>query len=118
MTAKELRGIRLSMGLRQAKFAERIRVSRVSVARMETGLTPVTPSMALLIEYVAKDHEAVDSERGRRRAGDKRKHGPAARPTRGQARPGQGTTTVQKRGRRGVHRAPDRVRKPQGDREC
>src|SRR5262245_18004509 len=100
MRAKELRELRQHIGLTQAEMAERLGVARNSVARIENGRQTITRSMELLIGYVARDHAAVDSERGRRRAGDKRKHGPAARPTRGQARPGQGTTTVQKRGRR------------------
>src|SRR5262245_9719150 len=99
MTPKQLRDIRERMGLTQAELAERLRIARNSVARMENGRQAITPSMALLIEYVSKDHEALDRERSRRRAGDQRVHGGKARASRGETRPRQGTTQVQKRRR-------------------
>src|SRR5262249_29374702 len=99
MTQKQVVAIREAMGLTQAQFAERLRVSRNSVARIEVGLQVITPAMALLIEYVAKDHEALDRERSRRRARRQRVDSAKARPSRRKDRPGQGITAVQKRRR-------------------
>jgi DNA-binding XRE family transcriptional regulator len=65
MTNKQLKAIRNKLGLSQAELAERLKVSRVSVTRMEYGSQVITPSMGLLIGYVA--HE-VGNERQRQRA--------------------------------------------------
>jgi len=75
MTSKELRTIREAMGLTQAAFAERLRVSRNTVARIEVGLQVITPSMALLIGYVAREAgvDATHPERSRRKVKGKRK---------------------------------------------
>ena len=43
------------MGLTQAEMAERIGMTRNSVARMERGEMIVTPPMALLISFVARE---------------------------------------------------------------
>src|SRR5262245_32439618 len=99
MDGVQLRAIRKQMGLTQAAMAGRLRLTENSVARMERDEVSITPSMELLIQYVAQDHEAVDSQRSRRRAGDKRIDGSQARPARGQARQRQGAAAVQKRGR-------------------
>jgi DNA-binding XRE family transcriptional regulator len=57
VTPKELKAIRDQMGLTQAELAERLKIARNTVARMERSLQAITPSMALLIGYVARDHE-------------------------------------------------------------
>src|SRR5215467_3529840 len=74
MTSKELRVIRKSMELTQLEFADRIRVARNSVVRMENGQMIVTPPMALLIGYVAKDHDATHRQRSRGATEDKTAH--------------------------------------------
>jgi len=57
------------MGLTQDGLADRLKVSSNSVARMERGEMIVTPPMALLISYVARDYE-----RARQRASDTSRH--------------------------------------------
>jgi transcriptional regulator with XRE-family HTH domain len=76
MTGKELRRIRGALGLTQVGLAERLRISRNSVARMETGAMIVTPPMELLIQYVAREAgvDAVNPARGRKHAQGKRAH--------------------------------------------
>src|SRR5215471_16614215 len=75
MTPKELRTIREAMGLTQAAFAERLRVSRNTVARIEVGLQVITPSMALLIGYVAREAgvDVADTKGSRDQVKDQRK---------------------------------------------
>src|SRR5262245_47607109 len=77
MTRKELREIRGRMGLTQAELAERIRVARNSVARMENGRQAITPPMELLIQYVAREAGIDPAHQGRSRgaAQDKAAHG-------------------------------------------
>jgi transcriptional regulator with XRE-family HTH domain len=65
MTREQLRTIRDRMGLTQAGLAEKLKVARNSVARMESGRMIITPPMALLISFVAREAEV---ERGRQRA--------------------------------------------------
>jgi transcriptional regulator with XRE-family HTH domain len=60
MTGKQLKAIREKLGLSQGQFAERLKVTRVSVNRMENGMQAVTASMELLITLVARE---VQSER-------------------------------------------------------
>jgi transcriptional regulator with XRE-family HTH domain len=81
MTGKELRLIRDQMDLTQAELAERLRVARNSVARMENGRQAITASMELLISFVreAGVGKAPDSRRGSRTASDKREHRAKAR---------------------------------------
>lgn len=67
MTGKELRRIRQKLGFTQTEFAERLRISRVSVNRMEYGNQVITPSMALLIELLAKE---IERERTGKRGAD------------------------------------------------
>jgi transcriptional regulator with XRE-family HTH domain len=55
MTKKQLRAIRDAMGLTQAAFAAELKISRNSIARMETGGMIITPPMALLISFVARE---------------------------------------------------------------
>ena len=79
------------MALTQAQFAERLRVSRNSVARMEVGLQVITPAMGLLIVYVAREAgvEASHGKTGRRSAPGKGAHGGAAFDSRGKGRRAQ-----------------------------
>src|SRR5262245_7845195 len=74
MTQKQVVAIREAMGLTQAQLAERLGVSRNSVARMEVGLQVITPAMALLIEYVAREAgvDVTHPKRSRGKASDKR----------------------------------------------
>jgi transcriptional regulator with XRE-family HTH domain len=76
MTGEALRRIRGALGLTQAGLAERLRISRNSVARMETAVMIVTPPMELLIQYVAREAgiDAINPARGRKRAQGKRAH--------------------------------------------
>jgi transcriptional regulator with XRE-family HTH domain len=63
------------MGLTQAELGDRLRLTRNSVARMERDEVAITPSMQLLIGYVAREAglgEPADSPRSRRRAQGKR----------------------------------------------
>jgi|SRR5262244_3199895 len=55
MTGKELRAIRKRLGLTQVGFADRIRVARNTVVRMENGQMIITPPMELLIQFVARE---------------------------------------------------------------
>jgi len=45
------------MGLTQAELAEKLKIARNSVARMESGRMIITPPMALLISFVAREAE-------------------------------------------------------------
>ena len=80
MTPKELKAIRDQMGLTQAEFAERLKIARNTVARMERSLQAITPSMALLIGYVAREAgvEAPGRERSRPAVAGKRANGAKA----------------------------------------
>jgi DNA-binding XRE family transcriptional regulator len=79
VTAKELREIRIHMGLTQVELAERLRIARNSVVRMENGQMIVTPPMELLIGFVAREAgvetTAPDNKRSRRAAKNKTAHG-------------------------------------------
>lgn len=55
MTGKELKAVRSRLGLTQAELADRLRVARNTVNRMEFGGQAIMPSMELLISYVARD---------------------------------------------------------------
>ena len=68
MTGKQLRAIRLRIGLTQAEFGERIRMAGNSVTRMENGRMIITPAMALLIGYVARE-AGVESAHPKRSGG-------------------------------------------------
>jgi transcriptional regulator with XRE-family HTH domain len=71
---KELRAIRAAMGLTQEELADRLRVARNTVARMERAIQAITPSMALLITYVAReagvDIRSSHQKRSRGKASD------------------------------------------------
>jgi transcriptional regulator with XRE-family HTH domain len=67
MTGKELRAIRERLGLGQYAFADRLKISRVSVTRMENGDQVITPSNALLVELLARE---IERERAGQRAAD------------------------------------------------
>ena len=81
MTPKQLSAIRSRMGLTQAQFAECLRVSRNSIARMEKGGQVITPAMELLIGFVAREAvvEAAHGQRGGGSVGDKAAHRGKAR---------------------------------------
>ena len=55
------------MGLTQAEFADRLKMARNSVVRMERGQMIITPPMKLLITYVAREAgvESAHPQRGR-----------------------------------------------------
>jgi len=55
MTRKELKTIRSRMGLTQAELAQKLRMARNSIVRMESGRMIITPPMALLISFVARE---------------------------------------------------------------
>jgi len=55
MTREELKNIRSRMGLTQAELAQKLKMARNSVARMESGRMIITPPMALLISFVARE---------------------------------------------------------------
>src|SRR5689334_7320324 len=55
MTGKELKTIRERLGLSQEQFAARLKISRVSVTRMEYGSQIIKPSMAYFVELVANE---------------------------------------------------------------
>lgn len=54
MTGKEVRAIRLRLGLTQTELAEKVGVARNTVTRWELGLMGVRESAARLIQFLAK----------------------------------------------------------------
>jgi transcriptional regulator with XRE-family HTH domain len=85
------------MGLTQAELAARLRVWRNTVARMESGIQAITPSMELLISFVAREagvEAAALTGKGRRASRGKGKHGGDPRPAKRQGRPRQGSDQV------------------------
>jgi len=80
MTGKQLKAIRERLGLSQADFAERLKLSRVSVTRMEYGSQVIKPSMAYFVELVAKELgvDAASHTRAGRRAAAPQKAGGAS----------------------------------------
>jgi transcriptional regulator with XRE-family HTH domain len=114
MTRKQLRAIRDAMGLTQAEFAAELKISRNSVARMETGGMIITPPMELLIQFVAREAGVHDrppnGEAGGRAASDKRVHGAETRAPDRQGRRGQGPRPLQRDRRGGLHSPKDGVR--------
>jgi len=88
VTAKQLRAIREAMGLTQAAFAAELRITRNTVARMESRRQAITPPMALLISFVARE-AGVDASypaRGRKPAQGKRAHAQTAKAATGKTR--------------------------------
>jgi transcriptional regulator with XRE-family HTH domain len=83
MVGKELKKIRHALGLTQVALAQRLGVTRNTVVRMEFGGQAITPSMELLIGYVAREAgvDVADSQRGGRDAEGKRAHAKAAKKT-------------------------------------
>jgi transcriptional regulator with XRE-family HTH domain len=88
MTRTQLKIIRARMGLTQAELAEKLKMARNSVARMESGRMIITPPMALLISFVAREAgvDAVNPRRGRKAAQGKRAHAKTAKAAAGKAR--------------------------------
>ena len=58
MTGKELRELRIQLGLTQPELGKRLGVARVTVARWELGLRHIAEPMARLIQYLAKEVKA------------------------------------------------------------
>jgi len=58
MSPDELKAARLAMGLSQAKLAKKLGVNRQAVYRWEKGLHPVSPTIAILIGYLATTRPA------------------------------------------------------------
>jgi len=54
MTAQELREARQSLGFTQQQLADHLGVSRVTVARWETGAWPVPPMVAIAMKGMQK----------------------------------------------------------------
>jgi transcriptional regulator with XRE-family HTH domain len=81
MTGKQLKAIRERLGLSQEQFAARLKLSRVSVTRMEYGSQVIKPSMAYFVELVAKEAgvESPDAKRGRGDAQGKQAHAKTAK---------------------------------------
>jgi transcriptional regulator with XRE-family HTH domain len=79
------------MGLSQAAMGDRLRLTGNSVARMERGEVTITPSMELLIGYIAKECgvEVADSKRDRRAIAGKAADGSKARHSVRRARRGK-----------------------------
>jgi transcriptional regulator with XRE-family HTH domain len=88
MTRRQLRIIRNHMGLTQAELAEKLKMARNSVARMESGRMIITPPMALLISFVAREAgvDAAYPARGRKPAQGKRAHAKTVKAPAGKAR--------------------------------
>ena len=76
------------MGLTQAELAERLKIARNTVARMERELQTITPPMALLISFVAREAgvDAANPRRGGKAAQGKRAHAKTAKVAAGKAR--------------------------------
>lgn len=62
MTGKQIRKIRLRLGLTQTQLAERLGVSRNSVTRWELGLMGIRESAARLLRTIERDSETVERE--------------------------------------------------------
>jgi transcriptional regulator with XRE-family HTH domain len=88
MTRKQLKIIRERMRLTQAELGEKVKMARNSVARMESGRMIITPPMALLISFVAREAgvDASHPPRGRKPAEGKRANAKAAKASAGKAR--------------------------------
>jgi transcriptional regulator with XRE-family HTH domain len=81
MTGKQLKTIRKKMELTQYEFADLVKMTRNSIARMERGEMIVTPPMALLISFVARE-AGVDPAHGQA----SRRAAPSKKANRGKAR--------------------------------
>jgi transcriptional regulator with XRE-family HTH domain len=102
MTRKQLKIIRERMGLTQAELAEKLKMARNSVARMESGRMIITPPMALLISFVAREAGVDIASHGR--AGgpspaDETQSRKRSRHPRGKDRKGKGSSQVSGSGR-------------------
>ena len=63
LTGDELRDLRRELSLTQAELARRLRVTRVTVARWEAGLSPMRPSSAQLIRFYARSRGITMAKR-------------------------------------------------------
>jgi DNA-binding transcriptional regulator YiaG len=54
VTREEVKAVRHKLKLTQAAFAEKVGVERVTVARWESGLSPVNRTAAILIHLLAQ----------------------------------------------------------------
>lgn len=61
MTADELKRARSILDISQAELAARLGISRLSVARMETGAQVIRTVTALAVEYLVALHAANSS---------------------------------------------------------
>lgn len=64
VTGKELKAIRLRLGLTQEQLAEKVGVAGNSIARQERGEIGIREPLARLIQLIAKN-EAKPKKRGR-----------------------------------------------------
>src|ERR1051325_7522813 len=100
MNGKKLRAIRKRMGLSQAAMGDCLRLTGNSIARMERDEVTITPSMELLIGYVAREagvdpsHAKAGSRAARAK---KRAHGSHTRHSAGKGRARPGSDAVSSR---------------------
>jgi len=101
MNGKELRSIRIALGLTQKQFAERLRISSNSVARMERNEMIVTPPMELLMSYVAREAgvEAIHPHGSRRHSSSKPKKGSGIANSKSESGKRTWKDSIQRRGR-------------------
>jgi transcriptional regulator with XRE-family HTH domain len=81
------------MGLSQAALADRLRIRTNTVARMERSEQAITPSMELLLYFVAREAgiEVAHGPRSRGAVGHKSAHGANARTSVRKGRQGEGS---------------------------
>jgi DNA-binding XRE family transcriptional regulator len=101
MTGKQLKTIRVRMGLTQYEFADRVKMTRNSIARMERDEMIVTPPMELLITFVAREGgvETIHAHRTRRHASSEPTKGSGIAHSESQSGKRTGKDPVQRRGR-------------------
>ena len=101
MTGEQLREIRIRMRLTQVQLGERLRVRGNTIARFERDEMAITPSMELLIQYVAREArvEVPHSGSGRRTDSPKQTQGAGAANTEDKGRRRSRKNTL-RRGRR------------------
>lgn len=62
MTGKQIKRIRLKLGLTQVQLAEKVGVSRNTVVRWESGAMGVRESAARLLKTIERDEAKVEEE--------------------------------------------------------